>query len=63
MIRDAANGGAIDLEVWKMSKEAFGSFVASVSPPLAIGNVELESGEAVKVSFCWFVFGVCVFDF
>lgn len=43
-------------QVWKLSTEAFGSFVSSVAPPLSIGNIELESGEIVKGKLsCLFV--------
>ena len=43
-------------QVWKLSTEAFGSFVSTVAPPLSIGNIELESGEIVKGKLsCLFV--------
>jgi allophanate hydrolase len=49
----AVEGGAsIAVEVWSMSTEAFGAFVAEVPPPLAIGTVELEDGSAVKGFVC-----------
>jgi allophanate hydrolase len=38
----------IELEVWELSAEALGRFVAAVPPPLVIGTVELEDGEWVK---------------
>jgi allophanate hydrolase len=41
-------GGAIAVEVYELSMAAFGSFVAEVPPPLAIGSVTLASGEVVK---------------
>jgi allophanate hydrolase len=41
-------GVAIEVEVYELDVAAFGSFVAEVPPPLAIGTVDLETGEAVK---------------
>lgn len=46
------NGGSIELEVWSLDQAAFGSFVAEVPPPLAIGSVELEDGSTVKGFVC-----------
>ncbi|MES2564273.1 MAG: allophanate hydrolase [Pseudomonadota bacterium] len=45
-------GCAIAVEVWSIPQEAFGSFVAEVPPPLAIGTVKLASGTAVKGFVC-----------
>ena len=41
-------GSAIELEVWSMSVEAFGRFVAAVPPPMSIGTVVLADGRTVK---------------
>ena len=41
-------GGAIALETWALSAEAFGRFVAAVPPPLSIGSVRLSDGRVVK---------------
>ncbi|TVV76809.1 allophanate hydrolase [Sphingomonas solaris] len=41
-------GGAIALEVYELDMAAFGSFVAEVPPPLAIGTVTLADGSLVK---------------
>jgi allophanate hydrolase len=43
-----AGGGPIEVEVYELATEAFGSFVAEVPPPLAIGTVTLEDGTEVK---------------
>lgn len=43
-----ATGGAISLEVYEMDAAAFGTFVAEVPPPLAIGTVTLADGSSVK---------------
>jgi allophanate hydrolase len=45
-------GTAIDVEVWALEPEAFGTFVAAVPPPLAIGTVELADGSWVKGFLC-----------
>lgn len=41
-------GAAIALEVYELDMAAFGSFVAEVPPPLAIGTVTLADGSMVK---------------
>jgi allophanate hydrolase len=48
----AAQGSAIGVEVWDVPSERFGSFVAGIPPPLAIGNVELDDGAWVKGFVC-----------
>jgi allophanate hydrolase len=43
------DGGArVEVEVYELGLEAFGSFVAEVPAPLAIGTVTLEDGTDVK---------------
>ena len=42
------SGAAIALEVYELDMAAFGSFVAEVPPPLAIGTVTLADGSMVK---------------
>ena len=44
----AADGASIALEIYELDMAAFGSFVAEVPPPLAIGTVTLEDGSLVK---------------
>jgi allophanate hydrolase len=44
----AAGGAAIEVEIYELGVEAFGSFVAEVPAPLAIGTVTLEDGGGVK---------------
>jgi allophanate hydrolase len=41
-------GASIEVEVYELGVEAFGSFVAEVPAPLAIGTVTLEGGADVK---------------
>jgi len=48
LIHAGPDGAAIAVEVYELSAEAFGSFVAEVPPPLAIGSVTLADGETVK---------------
>lgn len=43
-----ASGAAIKVEVYELEIAAFGSFVAEVPPPLAIGTVTLADGSSVK---------------
>jgi allophanate hydrolase len=42
------DGAAIALEVYELGLAEFGSFVAEVPPPLAIGTVTLADGSSVK---------------
>jgi len=41
-------GSAIAVEVYELDMAAFGSFVAEIPPPLAIGSVVLADGSIVK---------------
>jgi len=45
-------GGAIEVEVWELSTEAFGRFVAAIPAPLGIGTIALEDGTAVQGFLC-----------
>jgi allophanate hydrolase len=42
----------IEVEVWQLTQEAFGSFVAEIPPPMGIGNLELTDGSTVKGFIC-----------
>ena len=46
------SGAAIAVEVWGLPRAAFGTFIAGVPSPLAIGTVVLEDGRAVKGFVC-----------
>jgi allophanate hydrolase len=48
LVHVGEGGAAIEVEVYELSLEAFGSFVVDVPPPLAIGTVTLEDGVEVK---------------
>ena len=52
LVREPAGGAPIEVEVWRLSPAAFGSFVAQVPAPLGIGTLELEDGERVKGFLC-----------
>jgi len=49
---DAFEGPGIEVEVWAVPENCFGSFVAAVRPPLGIGSATLDSGEMVKCFIC-----------
>jgi allophanate hydrolase len=51
MLREE-KGTAIEVEVWELSAEGFGSFVDGIPAPLGIGTVELEDGKQVKGFLC-----------
>ncbi|MDF5713863.1 MAG: hypothetical protein PUP93_08200 [Rhizonema sp. NSF051] len=46
------SGVGIEVEVWQLSAEGFGTFVAVVPPPLVIGTLDLEDGSEVKGFLC-----------
>ncbi|MCA8927859.1 MAG: allophanate hydrolase, partial [Alphaproteobacteria bacterium] len=41
-------GGAVQVEVYRLSHAAFGRFVAAIPPPLGIGDLRLADGRRVK---------------
>lgn len=45
-------GPGIEVEVWAVPEDEFGSFVAAVPAPLGIGNATLEDGDTVKCFIC-----------
>lgn len=50
--RSVKQGEAIDIEVWAVPQEHFGSFVAGIPAPLGIGKVELINGQWVPGFIC-----------
>jgi allophanate hydrolase len=47
------SGGAhIDVEVWAVPQNSFGTFVDGIPSPLGIGKVELEDGSLVSGFLC-----------
>ena len=52
LVQVKEGGVAIDVEVWRMPVEHFGSFVAGIPAPLGIGKVKLEDGGMVSGFLC-----------
>lgn len=52
LARVAGAGAAIEVEVWALDPAGFGTFVAAVPAPLAIGKVELADGTWVPGFTC-----------
>ncbi len=52
LVRVATGGGAVEVEVWALAPDAFGTFVDGVPSPLAIGRVELADGTDVAGFLC-----------
>ena len=48
LVHVGEGGSAIEIEVYELATEAFGSFVVEVPAPLAIGTVTLDDGTEVK---------------
>jgi allophanate hydrolase len=54
LVRAAApgQGAAIEVEVWELPEQAFGSFVAGIPAPLGIGTTVLADGSTVPGFIC-----------
>lgn len=52
LILDEQNGAAIDVEIWQVPAEQFGSFVNGIPAPLGIGKVRVENGSMVSGFIC-----------
>jgi allophanate hydrolase len=52
LVQVKEGGVAVDVEVWRMPIEHFGSFVAGIPAPLGFGKVKLEDGSAVCGFLC-----------
>jgi len=52
LVRVAANGASIQVELWDVPLANFGAFVAEIPEPLGIGNLLLEDGRSVKGFIC-----------
>jgi allophanate hydrolase len=52
LVRVKEGGRQIELEIWVMDAQSFGTFVAAIPPPLGIGTIELEDGSGVKGFLC-----------
>jgi allophanate hydrolase len=49
---EPGTGAAIEVEVWALTPEAFGTIVAAIPSPLGIGTLQLADGSAVKGFIC-----------
>lgn len=49
---DESGGAAIEVEVWRISASAIGSFLAGIAPPLGLGKIELADGRWVNSFIC-----------
>lgn len=52
LVRVTENGAAIEVELWALPTEAYGSFVAGIPAPLGIGSVVLADGRSVQGFVC-----------
>jgi allophanate hydrolase len=52
LVRTGPGGAAIETEVWRLPTDGFGSFVAAIPSPLAIGTVVLEDGTSSAGFLC-----------
>jgi allophanate hydrolase len=52
LARVSTGGSAIEVEVWELSTQAFGAFVAAVPAPMTIGSLVLEDGTEVRGFGC-----------
>jgi allophanate hydrolase len=52
LVFDGTGPGAIEVELWDMDEDGFGSLVALVPAPLGIGTVTLADGRTVKGFLC-----------
>lgn len=52
LVRVKEGGGPIEVEVWEMPMDHFGSFVAGIPAPLGIGRIHLADGELVQGFLC-----------
>ncbi|WP_200919765.1 hypothetical protein [Rathayibacter sp. Leaf296] len=48
VVRVADGGAALEVEVWRLDDAGFGSFVAALPQPMAIGKVTLADGTLVS---------------
>jgi allophanate hydrolase len=52
LVRDDADGGAIDLELWRLPAATVGSLLAGIPAPLGLGRVVLADGTEVTGFLC-----------
>ncbi len=52
LVKAMTAGAPIEVELWDVPLDRFGSFVAEIPAPLGIGSLELEDGRVVKGFIC-----------
>ena len=52
LLRVRDGGVAIEIEVWALPRTAFGAFFRNVTPPLGIGTLLLDNGDATPGFIC-----------
>lgn len=52
LVKAMTAGAPIEVELWDVPIDRFGSFVAEIPAPLGIGSLELEDGRVVKGFIC-----------
>jgi allophanate hydrolase len=52
LVRVAQGGVAIEIEIWRMPEENFGSFMGCIRAPLGIGIVQTTSGQHLPGFLC-----------
>jgi allophanate hydrolase len=52
LVRVGEDGGAIEVEVWRVPLGGYGRFVAGIPAPLGIGTITLEDGTSVQSFLC-----------
>jgi allophanate hydrolase len=52
LIRVAADGAPIEVEVWAVPVAGYGHFVSNIPGPLGIGTITLEDGSTVQSFLC-----------
>lgn len=52
LLRQAAGGSSVELELWRMPAESLGAFASLIPAPLGLGRVALEDGREVTGFIC-----------
>jgi allophanate hydrolase len=52
LVRVSSGGAPVEIEIWALPTEQWGSFVAGIPAPLGVGKVVLQSGAEVSGFIC-----------
>jgi len=52
LILDEENGGELEVEIWSLPADQFGSFVKGIPAPLGIGKVRIADGSMLSGFIC-----------